>query len=144
MYNLLLAVDGSAPSQRAVGYLIGLVQRGVLHPEKVRVHLLNVQPQLPEAISYGMPAEALLEHYTQGWDAECHLALEVLAAAGLKCERHSRTGSPADQIVACASELSCEGILIGSHGAGLALASLLGSVASRVLKLSEVAVTLVK
>ncbi len=144
MYNFLLAVDGSDQALRAVGYLIGLVQRGVLSAQSLGIQLVNVQPRLPEAISFAMSAEQLQAHYHDACAAECRSALSLLVEANLECRLHRRTGSPADQIIACAEEFSCDAIVLGSHGAGLALAALLGSVASRVVDLSEVPVTLVK
>lgn len=144
MYRLLLAVDGSEQSHRGVSYLIGLLQQGVLQGRQPSVQVVNVQPCLPEAISFAMSAAQLSEHYQQATEAECRVAMDLLSGAGLQGQLHPRIGSPADEIVACAAELDCAAIVLGAHGAGMALAALLGSVASRVLKLAEVPVTLIK
>lgn len=44
MHKILVAVDGSEHSERAVRYLIGLIQDGGLLGGSVEVHLVNVQP----------------------------------------------------------------------------------------------------
>ena len=144
MQKVLLASDGSAHADRAVSYLIGQIQQAGLLGDGCAVHLLNVQPHLPSRISQGMSAEDLHQHYQSHSDAALARAVAQLEQAGIGFTAHSRLGSPGAAIVACAEELACQSIVIGSHGAGLTLGSLLGSVASEVLKLSSLPVTLVK
>ena len=144
MQTVLIAGDGSAHADRAVAYLIGQIQQGGLLSDACAVHLLNVQPHLPSRISQGMSAEDLHEYYQSHSNSALVTALAQLQHAGISSTVHSRVGAPAASIVACAKELDCQSIIIGSHGAGLTLGSLLGSVASEVVKLSELPVTLVK
>ena len=127
-----------------MAYLIGQIQQGGLLSDACAVHLLNVQPHLPSRISQGMSAEDLHEYYQSHSNSALVTALAQLQHAGISSTVHSRVGAPAASIVACAKELDCQSIIIGSHGAGLTLGSLLGSVASEVVKLSELPVTLVK
>ncbi|MBX9713766.1 MAG: universal stress protein [Pseudomonadaceae bacterium] len=144
MQTVLIAGDGSAHADRAVAYLIGQIQQGGLLSDACAVHLLNVQPHLPSRISQGMSAEDLHAYYQGHSNDALMAAVAQLQQAGIGFTAHSRVGAPGASIVACAKELDCQSIIIGSHGAGLTLGSLLGSVASEVVRLSEVPVTLVK
>jgi nucleotide-binding universal stress UspA family protein len=53
-------------------------------------------------------------------------------------------GEPAEKIVQYARENGCEQIFMGTHGRGAVSKVLLGSVASKVVALSDVPVVLVK
>lgn len=59
MHKILMAVDGSEHSERAVQYLIGLIQNGGLLAGNAEVHLLNVQPLLPTRILQSLDREEL-------------------------------------------------------------------------------------
>lgn len=144
MQTVLIASDGSAHADRALAYLIEQIQQGGLLGDTCAVHLLNVQPHLPSRISQGMSAEELRDYYESHGREALASAIEQLQQAGIGFSVHYRVGAPGASIVACAKELNCQSIVIGSHGAGLTLGSLLGSVASEVVKLSELPVTLVK
>ena len=144
MQAVLIAIDGSSQADRAVTYLVEQIQRGELFSEARAVHLLNVQPHLPSRISQGMSAEDLQDYYQSHSNSALASAVAQLQQAGIGFTAHSRVGAPGASIVACAKEFGCQSIIIGNHGSGLTLSSLLGSVASEVVKLSEVAVTLVK
>ena len=144
MQKVLIASDGSAHADRALAYLIAQIQPGGLFCDTCAVHLLNVQPHLPSRISQGMSVEDLRDYYENHSREALASAIEQLQQAGIGFSVHSRVGAPGASIVACATELGCQNIVIGSHGAGLTLGSLLGSVASEVVKLSELPVTLVK
>jgi len=67
-----------------------------------------------------------------------------LDAAGLKYQCHILVGEPAEKIVQYARENGCEQIFMGTHGRGAVSKVLLGSVASKVVALSDVPVVLVK
>lgn len=63
MHKILVAVDGSEHSERAVRYLIGLIQDGGLLGGSVEVHLVNVQPLLPTRIAHDMRADEIDRYY---------------------------------------------------------------------------------
>ncbi len=144
MYRILLAVDGSEQSERAVAHLIGLIRDGVLLGGNTEIHLIHVRPLLPERVSRTMTAEELDRHYQQDSDAACATSIGMLQDAGVEFARHTRIGASAENIVFCAKTLMCNSIIMGTHGAGFVAGVLLGSVASKVVRLAEVPVTLVK
>ncbi|MBK3467336.1 universal stress protein [Pseudomonas sp. MF6776] len=57
---------------------------------------------------------------------------------------HLLQGNAADAIVACSQLLGCDSIILGSHGNGYLVGIFLGSVAAKVIQLSDVPITLVK
>lgn len=144
MLKVLIATDGSQHAERAVAHLIGLIQQDGLFSGDTEVHLLNVQPRLPSRITQHMAEQELSDLYAAHSASACRSAAELLQQAGIVFSLHTRVGAPGMNIVACANELQCQSIVMGTHGAGLALGVLLGSVASEVIKLTSVPVTLVK
>jgi nucleotide-binding universal stress UspA family protein len=144
MQKVLMATDGSQHAERALAYLIDLIEQNGLCRGDTEVHLLNVQPRLPSRISQNMTVAELSDHYAGHSASACRAAVESLQQASIAFTLHTRVGAPGMNIVAAANELQCQSIVMGSHGAGLALGALLGSVASEVIKLSSLPVTLVK
>ncbi len=144
MHRLLVAVDGSQQAERAVRHLIGLIREGGLLGGEREVHLINVQPQPSPRLTRMIPVDEF-EHYYKGQsDEACRAAEELLRAEGVPFTRHDRKGAVAETIVACAQELQCDSIVMGTHGAGYISGILLGSVATKVIHLTDVPVTLVK
>jgi nucleotide-binding universal stress UspA family protein len=140
--KILIAVDGSECSARAVDSLIAHVQWFAGQPE---LHLLHVHPPVP----IGLAAEHLSEEVLQAYyREESGLALEAaeqrLTAAGLPYARHIHVGPVAETIVKVAGELGCELICMGTHGRGAVAGALMGSVAARVLHLSSIPVLLAR
>jgi len=141
--QLLLATDGSEPSLEAARLV-----RDLLNPAALaHVTVLAVVPPLATVpfyganVGYGMYGGNVLSQETQ--DAVTALA-ERTAQEALQrtvAELHTtapvetavRHGSPADEIVRCATESGVGLIVMGSRGWGEMHAVLLGSVSERVL-----------
>lgn len=83
-------------------------------------------------------------YYQAQSDEACRATEELLRAAGVLFTRHDRKGAVAESIMACARERQCDSIVMGAHGAGYISGIHLGSVATQVIDLTEVPVTLVK
>ena len=144
MYRILVAVDGSQNSQRALKYLIELIKDGARIGGMPEVHLLNVVPQLSPRISTSMSPEELDRYYQERSAPDCRAATALLEQARVPFTRHLRIGEAAHNIVACARELHCDSILMGRRGVGPVAGILLGSVATKVIHLAEISVTVVK
>jgi nucleotide-binding universal stress UspA family protein len=137
MVHVLLPVDGSQASTRAVRTVIALYLR--LAP--VRVTLLNVE------VADGVPDERLARapaptRPTPETDPLA-AAMAMLDEAGVPYATQSRTGYVASSIVDCAKAINCDVIVMGTRGLG-STGELLGSVARQVIALAGVPVTLVK
>jgi nucleotide-binding universal stress UspA family protein len=141
MLKALVPVDGSSASERAVRHVIALVQAS----EPMEIHLINVQEtaDAPELRRFAKPGEIKrwqLEHGA----AALNSAKRLLDRAGLEYKTHVFIGDPAEKIATFARRGRFDKIIMGTHGRTGMTAMLMGSVASKVLHLSTVPVTLVK
>ena len=139
--KILLPVDGSGPSDRAVQHLISTVD-GCTDRE---IYLINIQTPIdaPELLGH-MPAseiEAMQE--TRGGDTLVS-ARALLDQAGIPYVVAVLVGPVAETIVDYARKNGCEKIVMGTRGLGALGSVLLGSVTSRLMSLTELPVTLVK
>ena len=141
MKTILVPVDGSSNSMRAVDYAVAQSQHG-----PTTVHILNVEPPLDD---YGMVRAYMSRQ--QHHDAMKARADKVLKRAirrarpaGVECKTHAAIGDVPTTIAAMARRLQCESIVMGTRGMSSLGNLLLGSVATKVIHLAEVPVTLVK
>ena len=141
MRTILVPVDGSACSDRAVDEAIKLVQKS----GPAAIHLLNVQPRIfvEETLVFLDSAKTDTYYYEQGSKALAS-AEKLLKKAGIAFTSHRAVGPMAQSIVSKAKELGADGILMGTHGHGRVAGILLGSVSNKVLHLSPVPVTFVR
>lgn len=138
MAKILIAVDGSPHSRRAVEQALRLGQS----PE---IHLLNVQIPIQSGHArMFVGREDLQDYYREEGLAALQEARAILDAAGVPYTHHIAVGHVAQTIAAYAKEKGFDQIVLGSHGRGALTHLLLGSVASDVLRLAELPVTLVK
>lgn len=143
MRRILLAVDGSAPSMRAVQHVLAM-QREFSDPADVELHLLNVQYQMPGDVARFVTKEALQEYRSEQADLALAGARAALREAGLTFKEHQRVGSPGTTIAEVAQAEQCDLVVLGTRGQGMASSALLGSVAQSALEHSPVPVLLVK
>jgi nucleotide-binding universal stress UspA family protein len=141
MKRILVAVDGSASAQRAVDYAIGQAKQYPLRMELVYVTVI------PDSYA---TLHAYLARKENRQFAE-RKAKQVLAPAARKCARaklphrvSALWGDIAPEIVRAARRLKCDSIVMGTRGMGPVGNLLLGSVATKVIHLSKIAVTLVR
>lgn len=140
MLRVLVAVDGSPPSLRAVRHAVKLVA----DRPGTEVHLLNVQVPLPAAIGGFLRGQSLDDFHAAEGAAALREAKAILDEAGVGYESHVAVGDIAETIVRYAEERGCDHILMSTRGLGPVPNLLLGSVATKVLHLSKIPVTFVK
>ncbi|MCK7499808.1 MAG: universal stress protein [Comamonadaceae bacterium] len=141
MTKLLLPVDGSPCSRRAAEFAVRLAgdrakRRGPAAERAVARHGVGGLRLRHRRDGEPDPREGR----TRGHQG----AREVLDAAGVPCEEHLLVGEPAEIIAQVAAQEGVEGIVMGTRGMGLVKSLMLGSVATKVIHLVEVPVTLVK
>ena len=141
MLKALVPVDGSTASERAARHIIALVKGR----EPMDVHLLNVQDEAdaPELRRFMKPAEIRRTQLKHG-AAALMPAKRVLDRAGVNYKEHVIIGDPAEKIATFARRGGFDQIIMATHGRTGMTAMLMGSVASKVLHLATVPVTLVK
>ena len=141
MLKALVPLDGSSTSESAVRHVVALMKAR----EPMEVHLINVQDEAdaPELRRFMKPAEIKRSQLEHG-AAALASAKRLLDRAGISYEAHVLIGHPAETIAKFAQRGGFDKIIMGTHGRSGMTKMLMGSVASKVLHLSTVPVTLVK
>jgi nucleotide-binding universal stress UspA family protein len=143
MRNILVAVDGSDHSLRALDETLKLFDTKSLH-----IHLLSVcEPiHVNEVLFKDTLAEMRQledEHMAAGRKI-VETAAATLKKANVSNDAHVEIGHAAPMIVETASKYHCEMIVMGTRGTGAIRSLAVGSVANKVVHLAEVPVLLVK
>jgi nucleotide-binding universal stress UspA family protein len=137
----LVPVDGSPDALRALAHVLSeLRDRPGAH-----VHVLNVQPPpihpWPGKL---VSPDVIEEELRREGEMIVQAAHAAASDSGIRCTCHVRIGQTADEIAACAVEQHCDAIVMGTRGLGRVAGLVLGSVASKVVHLATLPVTLVK
>jgi len=142
MLKLLVAVDGSPIAERVINHVIGFVQHDC---PAIEIHLLNVQGPIEawEVKRFIPPEELEALLVKRGGDALAATRAR-LDQAGIAYTPHVKIGHVAETIAKTALETGCNHIVMGTRGMGAAGSLLMGSVATKVIHLADVPVTLVK
>ena len=146
MPSVLVPVDGSDNSLRAVR----VACRQIAHGKPMEVLLLNVQAPNHSAVVKQYLSQDMIDkfHQQEGATALASARTE-LDAAGVAYSSRVEVGDVAQTIARWVRELHCDQVIMGTRGlgaGGIAAISglLLGSIATKVLHLVDVPVTLVK
>ncbi len=140
-HRILLAVDGSEASEKAVEYVCAL--RDVRTPFDVR--LLNVQLPVASGNVRRLVSQAIIDAYfhDEGMQA-LDTAKKALQAAGIAFRDEILVSHAGEAIVREALQRGCTRIVMGTRGRGALANVVLGSTALQVVHRSELPVTLVK
>lgn len=141
MLKVLLAIDGSDTSLRAVAHVI---KRASSAKDDYRVHLVNVQHPLHGSVSTFIDAAQIKQYHQEEGMKVLAPAREKLDAAGVSYQHHLFVGEPAEVVTRFAKEQGCDEIVIGSRGLSGISGLLLGSVATKVIHLADMPVLVVK
>ncbi len=140
--KILIPLDGSAGSQRAVDYLIS---HRVMFGEELTVLLLNVQWKVATGnVKLFINQDTINDYYREQGMAALQVARAALDAAQIPYQYHISIGSPADAIAQYAREQGVDQIVMCRQGQGGLQMFLLGSVVSKVLHLTDCPVLLIK
>ena len=141
MLKALLPVDGSENSLRAVKHLINLVQGR----EPMDVHILNVQEPIDawevRRCFKAEEIEAMQE--SAGGDA-LQAARMLLEEAAIPFTAQVLIGNVAEAVARYAQEIGADKIIMGTRGLTPLANLMLGSIATKVIHLTEIPVTLVR
>ena len=146
MPSLLVPVDRSDNSLRAVE----VACRQIAHGKPMEVLLLNVQaPNHSAVVRKYLKQELIDKFYQEEGETALQPARAKLDDAGIAYASHVEVGDVAQTIARYVREQHCEQVILGTRGlgsGGIAAISglLLGSIATKVLHLVDVPVTLVK
>ena len=139
--KILLPVDGSEVSLKAVRVAITLMQKGLTGS----VVLANVQePATLYEMVVAPDGEVLQQVSTAAGVDALEQAEALLMAASVVYEREIATGDPAHTIVDIVERFGCDMVVMGARGTSALRSALLGSVSNEVLHATHVPVMIVK
>ena len=137
--NILVPVDGSENSDRAVRYALELLKAG-----GGKLHLLNVQPSLGGGITTFLRKSDIDSFHRDEGEKAIASAAKIAADADMPFEKHISVGRPGELAAEFARRVGAAMIVMGTRGhTGLA-GVVLGSVAQDVIARADVPVCLVK
>ena len=141
MKDIVIPVDGSEHALHA----LRVVLDRHLYPAQTTVHLVTVLPALVrQGLHLGLTQEDIDTFQREETEFAFKEPIALLKAAGQPYDTHQEIGSIAESIVRRAETLDAGEIVMGTRGLGGIPAIMLGSIATKVLHLSPVPVTLVK
>jgi nucleotide-binding universal stress UspA family protein len=143
MRRVLVPIDGSECSLRAIGYLADNLADGSI-PADVEVHLVNVQAPLSGNVVQFINHDDIARYHRDESAKALEGARARLNAAGVKHAAHAHVGRSADVIARLADSLRCDHIVMGTHGRGALGELLIGSTTLKVLHSARCPVVLVK
>lgn len=141
LMKILVAVDGSDISMRAVRFVISL-NRKLAKP--ARVTLLSVDPPPFPGVETRIGAGATRQLHEESLEQMLKGARRSLSRAKLELDERAEIGEIADTILKVASKERVDLIVLGSHGRGGVKGILLGSVSSKVMAQTDIPVTIVR
>ena len=140
MRTILIPCDGSDNALRAVRYAASLAKE---LPD-VRLELLNVQDPLPQQVHAALSEQEIAQWRAGEADLVLQPARQILEAEEVQYQVRTRVGSPANEIAQHVRETQCDAIIMGTRGLSPIVNLVIGSVATKVIYLVEVPVTLIK
>ena len=135
--NILVPVDGSDGSDKAVAHAIGMAE---IYGAKLNfLYVANInQLAINAALS-----QAILDAVTKAGKTILDRA-ENMVPSGIEKESFSETGSPATVILEFEENLNADLIVMGSRGLGVVKGILLGSVSQYIIERSKCPVLVIK
>lgn len=142
MRKLLVPVDNSENALRALRYAIRLAKQNS-PVELVIVTAHEAAFDNPRTLAY-QPKEKLEKMLQEHSEDMLRPAAEEAKAANVTFTSEILVGSVPHVIVKRAEDLGCDGIVMGTRGMGAIGNLVMGSVATKVIHLTKLPVTLVK
>ncbi len=141
MKRVLVPYDGSKPAQRALKHVIGWVEEGA----PIEVDLFNVQIPMATPNVRRFIAKSTIDSYQREAGEEVlKSGRAMLDKAGMQYTSETAVGHLGETIVQRANKMKADGIVMGTRGMGTVKNLVMGSVATQVVHLADVPVTLVK
>jgi nucleotide-binding universal stress UspA family protein len=141
MRRILVPVDGSENSERAIRHAISLFKEN----PSVELLVLNVQLPIESGLVHQFIGKELIDrYYADEGAAMLASAKQLLDDAGVRYTASVATGHIGETIANYANQQRCDHIVMGTRGMGALKNLVVGSIATKVIHLVEVPVTLVK
>ena len=131
--DIVLATDGSAYSLQAARY----IAQSALLPSGGVVRVLHVIARLPAQVGRFVDAQSIQSWYEEESAKILEPTADILRRAEVPHVLESRVGFAPQEITQYAEEVDAHMIVMGAHGRGVLLDAVIGSVAGRVLSLTQ-------
>lgn len=141
-YKIFVPIDGSGCAERALKHAISLATR--MGDCSIHIAHAHEAPLIYGEIAVYVPREKMERLQREQSEAIVEKAETVLKASGLAYQEEILVGPIAQTLTERAASLGCDAIVMGTHGATALGKLLLGSIATKVVHLSDIPVTLVK
>jgi nucleotide-binding universal stress UspA family protein len=142
MPRILVAVDGSEPSQRAASRAAHLALK--LGHSLTLVHVLPLPPLMTEPALLINVAKLEEEQYERGRRLLARLQESLVQPQpGLQIDLQLQTGAPAETLATLAEAADVDFVAVGSRGHALVASMLLGSVSHRLIHICKKPVLIV-
>ena len=140
--KILIAIDGSAHTQKAIDYLAKNRAMFIDGNELVVVHVCI---GVPGHVTRHLSKEIVRDYYVEETAKVLDPVKAALASAGISGYTvDQRHGHAAEEILKAAAACGAELIVMGTHGHGLFGRALMGSVATKVVAETDTSVLLVQ
>jgi len=134
--RIVLAIDGSTASQKAVQFLLRTMRPRSVDPNEgtvpIQVAVVHVMPYLQYS-EVKETGQALVHYYA-----------DKIADAGYQIQEVPRLGNPADEVMNVADQHKADLIVCGAKGLGAIARFLLGSVSTKIVQHSSCSVLVVR
>ncbi len=137
--TILVPIDGSDQSLRALDHALGLAKTG-----GGEIHLVNVQPPVDNVVTTFVGKAEVSDYHREEGKKALVVAEERCKAAGIKWTCHIGVGKAGAVIASFAKSSHAGLIVMGARGLGGAAGLLLGSVSRDVIASVDIPVTIVK
>jgi nucleotide-binding universal stress UspA family protein len=141
MLRVLVPVDGSSNSLRAVDHLI---EKRHWYADGLEIHLLNVQHSVQRDVGQFVGSGAVREFQHEEGLKALAPARARLDAAGVPYAFHIGVGHPPETIALYAEQKKADLIVLGTRARGGVAGLLLGSVATPLVRHTSVPILLLK
>ena len=142
VHKIFVPFDGSGCALRALQHALELARR--IEDCSLYVVHAHEEPLIYGEIAVYVPREKMENLQREQSEAVLARAEAVLKDANLPYKKEILIGPVAQVLAERASELGCNAIVMGSHGLTALGNMLMGSIATKIIHLSTIPVTLVK
>ena len=142
MRKLLVPIDRSDNAMRALRYAIHLAEEN----GQIELHIVHAdeQPIVYGEIALHMTEEKARELLRKHGEDTLKPAVEMAKSAGVRYKGEILIGDIAKSLVKYAEDIDCDGIVMGTRGMSAIGNLVMGSIATKVIHLTNLPVTLVK
>jgi nucleotide-binding universal stress UspA family protein len=141
-YKIFVPIDGSDAALRALTHAIKLAQR--MGDSRIVVAHAHEEPVIYGEIAVYVPLATMETMQRAHSESVLEAADALLAKAGVPYDKEILTGPIAQVLAERAATLGCDTIVMGTHGSTAIGNMLMGSIATKIVHLSKIPVTLVR